>query len=291
MSEFNAYNNINIEDLKDFITIVFVIIDDLYQIAVPKAISQRLHAEKAILSDSEIITICIVGELLAIDSESAWLSYVGENLRDLFPRMCERSRFNRTRRNLVSAIDVIRFRLNMMMPEPEGEVRIADSFPLPVCAFGRARFCKTFSGYGAAYGYCPSKKQTYYGYKVHALCSLSGNTTDFIVTPASADDREVVWELVEQYNRHLYLIGDKGYISRALTLDLNREKGIDLIYMKKRNDTEQYPKSFRRLIFKVRRRIETSFSQMVEQLNVETVKAKSFWGLITRLQTKLRRAL
>ena len=43
----------------------------------------------------------------------------------------------------------------------------------------------------------------------------------------------------------------------------------------------------RQLIFKFRRKIETSFSQLTEQLNIETVRAKSLWGLITRLNTKV----
>ena len=36
----------------------------------------------------------------------------------------------------------------------------------------RDRYCKAFRGHGADYGKCPSKKETYYGYKVHALITL-----------------------------------------------------------------------------------------------------------------------
>jgi len=212
--------------------------------------------------------------------------YVKKNLTNLFPRMCERSRFNRTRRNLVKVIEAIRFRLNAYMDRPDDEIRIIDSFPLPVCEFGRAGFCKSFRTYGANYGVCPSKKQTIYGYKVHALCSTDGYITDFVVAPASMDDKAAVWDLVEQYNRHIYLIGDKGYISPSLLLDLRGEKGIDLIYLKRKNQKNQYPKVFRRLVFKIRRRIETSFSQLSQQLNAEKVMAKSFWGLMSRLHTK-----
>jgi len=38
------------------------------------------------MSDSEIITICIVGELLTIDSDKAWLGFCKKNMRDLFPK-------------------------------------------------------------------------------------------------------------------------------------------------------------------------------------------------------------
>ena len=104
------------------------------------------------MSDSEIITISIIGELMGVDSEKALLSFVVKNLGDWFPRMCERSRFNRTRRNLISVIDAIRLNLNQSIHEFSDELRIVGSFPLSVCAFGRARFCKSFRRYGANYG-------------------------------------------------------------------------------------------------------------------------------------------
>ena len=34
------------------------------------------------------------------------------------------------------------------------------------------------------------KKETYYGYKVHALITLEGYIASFEITPASTDDRE-----------------------------------------------------------------------------------------------------
>ena len=287
MLELNAYGSIPIEDIKELTTTVFVIIDDLYEMAIPTEVKHRLHKEKAILSDSEIITISIIGEMMSNDSEKAWLSYVSKNLKDLFPRMCERSRFNRVRRNLVRVIDYLRFCLNACFDACEGDLRIADSFPLQVCEFGRANFCRSFAGYGASYGVCASKNLTYYGYKAHALCTANGFITDFILTGANADDRDAVWELIETYRRLLWVIGDKGYISARLADELRDEKGVSLIYMKRDNSRDQYPKGFRQFIFKIRRRIETSFSQLAEQFNAETTKAKSLCGLNVRLHTKI----
>lgn len=40
---------------------------------------------------------------------------------------------------------------------------VIDSFPLAVCKLGRARYCRSFRSYGADYGKCPSKKETYFG--------------------------------------------------------------------------------------------------------------------------------
>ena len=39
-----------------------------------------------------------------------------------------------------------------------------DGFPMPVCEFKRAYFSRVFKG-TAAYGYCASKEEKYYGFK------------------------------------------------------------------------------------------------------------------------------
>jgi len=287
MLEFRNNPTTTIEDLKDFVTILYVLIDDLYNENIPEQIKRRRNKDKAILSDSEIITIAVTGEILSMDSEEAWIRFVSRNLRDLFPRMCERSRFNRVRRNLMSYINAISEKLKAYVHVCQEDQRIIDSFPLAVCKFGRAHFCKTFKGYGADYGYCPSKKETYYGYKVHVLCTLNGYVTDFIISPASVDDRAAVFELVESYHQPLVIIGDKGYVDHTLATELQEQHGITLLAMKRNNAKNQYPKPLRQLIFKLRRRIETSFSQLTVQFNMERVFAKSLWGLQSRIITKL----
>lgn len=57
--------------------------------------------------------------------------------------------------------------------------------------------------------------------------------------------------------------------------------------MKRNNCKEAYPKLAKQMIFKIQSRIETTFSQLTQQLNAGVVKAKSFWGLKTRLQAKI----
>lgn len=275
-----------IKDLKDFVTVAYVIIDDIYHKVTPTHIANCCNINTSVMSDSEIITISIVGELLTIDSEKAWFGFCKKNMRDLFPRFCDRTRFNRTRRNLHAVIEEIRKELSKLTGYATEPYRIVDSIPIPVCKFGRATFHRTFKGYGATYGKCPSKKETYLGYKLHMLTTLDGFVTDFVITPANIDDREGVWDLISSYQR-ITLIGDKGYIGADFAADLKSEKGIDLLPIKRKSSNNQFPKAIRQLIFKLRRRIETSASQLAQQLNIEKVLAKSYWGLITRIKTKL----
>lgn len=280
----NDYTTI-IATFEDFILLVYTIIDDLYLQFVPISVSQRRNVNTAKMSDSEIITLSICGELIGIDSENAWYSFVKRNYRHLFPNLCSRTRFNRTRRALLQVTELLRQKLTHAFPIPTSRYFVIDSFPLPVCKFGRARYCRSFRADGANYGKCPSKKETYFGFKVHALITIEGYITAFEITPASVDDREGLRDFAENH-LCLTVLGDKGYTGEQLLEDMQK-KGICLMSLKPSNHKNNWPREIRQIIFRFRRRVETVFSQLSEQLNAEKVLAKSFRGLCTRLQNKI----
>ncbi len=270
---------------EDFILMAYVIVDDLYQTFAPPEVARRRHILDAKLSDSEIITISLCGELAGIDSENACYSFVKKNYRHLFPGLCSRSRFNRTRRALLQTTELLRQKLSSAFMMPYSGFFIVDSFPLAVCKFGRARYCRTFRGFGADYGKCPSKKETYFGYKVHAMATLEGDITAFEITPASTDDREGLRDLVEGKSG-LVVLGDKGYAGETLLEEMSGQ-GVCLMALKRSNSRTDWPRPVRQQIFRLRRRIETVFSQLAGQLNAERMLAKSFQGLCTRLTNKI----
>lgn len=285
MLKFQTNYTTTIQNFEDFILVVFVLIDDLYQTYAPVSVIQRRNVEQAKLSDSEIITISICGELFGIDSEKAWFSFVKKNYKHLFPKLGSRSRFNRTRRALLPITELLREKLLSECSMSYSQYFIIDSFPLKVCKFGRAHFCKTFRCDGADYGKCPSKKETYFGYKVHAMITLEGFITTFEITPASVDDREGLRDLTDGLS-DITILGDKGYVGEHL-LEEQKEQGICLMSLKRSNSKRNWPNSVKQLIFRLRRRVETVFSQLSEQLNAERVLAKSFQGLCTRLVNKI----
>ena len=86
MLELNNYYIQEQKNLTDLFTNVFVIIDDIYNEIIPMSISNRRNINDSKLSDSEIITISIVGELLTIDSEKALFSLLKREYKNLFPK-------------------------------------------------------------------------------------------------------------------------------------------------------------------------------------------------------------
>ena len=71
----NNYTTLT-ENFEDFILLVYVTVYDLYKKVVPNSVSKRRNYQSARLSDSEVITIAVCGELIGIDSEKAWYSFV-----------------------------------------------------------------------------------------------------------------------------------------------------------------------------------------------------------------------
>ena len=277
MLKFQNNNTTLIANFEDFILTVYVVIDDLYhQFAPPEVISRR-HVLDAKLSDLEIITISICGELAGIDSEKAWFSFVKKNYHHLFPNLCSRSRFNRTRRALLQTTELLRQKMSSVFPIPFSQYFVIDSFPLAICKFGRARYCRSFLGYGADYGKCPSKKEPYFGYKVHAMITMEGYITTFEITPPSTDDREGLRDMAEGQSG-LVILGDKGYVGEKPTKEMS-DQGICLMEFKRSNSKANWPKPIRQLIFQLRMRAETVFSQLSEQLHSERVLAKGSQGL------------
>ena len=195
MLKFQNNDTTIIATFEDFILTTYVIIDELYHRFAPSEVKRRRHVLDAKLSDSEIITIALCGELVGIDSENAWFSFVKKNYRHLFPQLCSRSRFNRTRRALMQTTELLRQKMLSTFPLPISPYCIVDNFPLAVC--------KVFRDHGADYGKCPSKKETYFGYKVHALITLEGYITAFEITPVSTDDREGLRDLMDNCSKNM----------------------------------------------------------------------------------------
>ncbi len=216
MLKFQTNDTTTIATFEDFILVVYVIIDNLYHRFASPEVAKRRHVLDTKLSDSEIITICICDELAGVDSENAWYSFVKRNYRHLFSKLCSRSRFNRTRRALVQTTELLRQKIPSVYSLPGSQYYVADSFPPAVCKFGRARYCRSFRWYGADYGRCPSKKETCFGYKVHALVTLEGYIAAFDITAASTDDREGLRGLV-QGRTGIAVPADKGYAGEAFT--------------------------------------------------------------------------
>jgi DDE family transposase len=276
-----------IAQFADLCTYVYVIVDELYQaVAAPHDHRPGPAAE---LSDSEVITLSLVAELVEMDKESRFLAYVRRHHLALFPRLPERSRYNRRRRALTEVTNRIRGALMQLVlarltPE-ERDVCVIDSLPVPVVGFHQARGRHRWYG-EASYGYVASKKLTIFGYKLHVLLTHSGLILDFALAPAHHADGTFTEQLL--LDKHwLTVLGDKAYLHAALQELLAWRNDLVLLTPKRANQREQLPASLTRALNHFRQAIETINSQLTEQFQIERNRAKSVSGLCARIQAKL----
>src|ERR687885_1783887 len=276
-----------IEDFADLCTYVYVIVDELYQLVV--APHDHRPGYRSDFSDSEVITLTLVGELIGLDEETAFLAYVKRNHRALFPQLPERSRYNRRRRALTEATNRIRGAIMQLvlgqLPSEAPELCVVDSLPVPVVGFHQARGRHRWYG-EASYGYVASKKLTIFGYKLHLLVTHSGLILDFVLAPAHHADGALTEQLLMD-KRWLTVLGDKAYLHAALQDLLAWRNDLVLLTPTRANQRRQHPAALTRAINHFRQAIETLNSQLVEQFHVECNKAKSVAGLCARLQAKL----
>lgn len=272
-----------IHDFEDFCTYVFVIVDDILQELAPVL---KRPGPAPDCSDSELITMTLVGECRGWDVETDLLSTMREHT-DLFPCIPSQSRFNRRRRNLMFVINLIRRTLLGWLDLAQDRQCLIDSLPVPVVQFYLVPSSTgDWQAHGARFGKVPSKNQTIFGYKLHLLVTLGGVILDFELAPANATDLAVGFELLSQHT-DLEVLGDKAYISAPKAAELWQGNRLRLHTLPRRNQKRQVPPEVKRLFNAVRQIIETVNGQLSEQFNIETNHAHTFWGLCTRLYSKL----
>jgi hypothetical protein len=276
-----------IQTFEDLCTVMYVLVDEIFLQHV--APLDHRPGPRATFTDSELLTVTIVGELISLDEETTLLSYLRRNHPTLFPLLPDRSRYNRRRRALSEALNTIRRhvldRLLALLPPDERPLCVIDSLPVPVVGFHHARGEHAWRGW-ASYGYNATKKQTFYGFKLHVVTTADGIIVDFALAPAHLTDGTFTAQLLGN-KYHLLALGDKGYIDAPLQADLANMHDVLLLTPKRENQQVQLPQQLTALINHFRQMIETINSQLAGQLQIETNKAKRMSGLVARLQAKL----
>ncbi|MRM94543.1 IS982-like element ISRa1 family transposase [Riemerella anatipestifer] len=237
------------------------------------------------MSDLEVISLNITAEYLSIDSELQLFRKLPNSLINKI----ERSVYNKRKRRLSLQTEQIRQRISMEFNEFE-DIFIVDSMPMKVCENARStrsKICKEQSYSSPTYGYCTSQKLYFYGYKLHAVCSLNGVIKNFDISPASVHDIHYLKDIGEQM-RNCTLIGDRGYLSAKVQIDLFNYANIKLDTPMRSNQKDYIPQFS--LYKKKRKRIETFFSQLCDQFMIKRNYAKTFEGFKTRIISKITAA-
>ncbi len=272
-----------ITDFEDFCIWVFVVVDDIWK---PIAPFFKRPGPKPKCGDSELIAMALIGECRGWHMETELLSCWRE-YRHLFPRIPSQSRFNRRRRNLMQAVNLIRQVILGSLDLSQDNQCLIDSVPIPALQFHLVPSSSgDWKAFGATYGKAITKKQTFFGYRLHLLITMSGLILDFEMTPANSTDLEAGFELLSEHT-DMEVLGDKGYISAEKAAELWEKNRILLRTIPRANQKKQVSPAFKHLHNAIRQLIETVNGQLSGQFAIEKNYAHTFWGLCTRLYSKL----
>jgi len=234
------------------------------------------------LKDIELIAMNLTAEYMSIDSECQLFRVIPMDLKNKI----ERSVYNRRKRKLFFALENIRKELSNKFNEFENYF-VVDSMPLEVVKLSRSKrskICKEEFYTAPNRGFCASQNMQYYGYKIHAVCSVEGVFKSFDISKASVHDIHYLKDVKNQFN-DCVIIGDKGYLSADYQLDLFESKQIKLEVPMRKNQHNYKKQTY--IFRKKRKRIETLFSQLCDQFMIRRNYAKSFQGFKTRILSKL----
>lgn len=237
-------------------------------------------------SDIEVIALSLTAECLSIDSENYLFSKLNKEYRDDFENLISRRQYNDRRKLLFEKTEFVRKSMSERINR-QADIFAIDSMPLEICKISREqrnKMGKESAAHSPDKGYCSSQKKYFYGYKLHSVCSAAGVIQSLDLTKASVHDVHYLKDVKELFSNCM-IIGDKGYIGRQHQINLFESAGIELEVPLRNNQKEQKPTMW--ILKKVRKRIETVFSQLCDQFMMQRNYAKSFTGFKSRILAKV----
>ena len=267
-------------NLDDFIITCFCWIDEMIPMLLKdKRLRARGPAPK--LSESEVITMEVVGSYLGLSQDKELFVYFQRHYEHFFPALkgLHRSTFVRQAANLWAIKERLWCWLRDSMISHDESLSIVDSVPIPVCRFARAPWCVCFRGQ-ASYGKDHADRQTFYGFRLHAQLSWPGLLTRLFLAPANESDGEIVPVLLE--GTCGVVLGDRNYWLPDLQAFL-RTKGIVLQVPFRKAHSPKATAYQSPVLGRVRYLIDTVFGQLTDRCQMKRVWARDLWHLRNRL--------
>jgi len=266
-------------DLDLLLIAVFCAADDL----LPK----RPGNARRIVTDAEVVTLCVAQALMGIPSDPRFLAAARKRLVHLFPQLPDRAGFYKRREGLSDTIEALIAEFAAHSPGSSDEVLLVDSTPVECCRSketvkrgGSSSLDDALSN-AADYGYCASHSRYFYGFRLHTLFAMDGTPRALALTSPKVDEKEVCLQLVARCERQpgqvLTLIGDKNFRGRQFEADLATLHAQ--IHRPRRKD--EPGKGLH--LAPVRQRIESIYWTAKDILTLERHGARTLHGLRTRL--------
>lgn len=183
-----------------------------------------------------------------------------------FPGLLSHSRLVRRIHSVPDhAWTIVFLALRLFLRNKKQETFIVDSFPVKAYENHKSFRARIFSG-KKYHGYAASKKQYFFGIKVHMVVDFDGVPIEFIFTPGSASDVKSLKELPLELPKNSILLGDKAYTNYSFEDILLEIEGIKLLAKRRENLKRQHSPEDNFCLQMQRNYIETVFSSIISRM-------------------------
>ncbi len=266
---------------EDLFVYIFVLIDDAIA---SRAIEIPPRPGPApACSDGELLTIAMVRHLLGRRSESGFLAEVARDWAHLFPCLPHQSEANRRIRWLWGAFEQLRRHLADLLPADDCQQ--IDTSALPVKHTSRVRGPDGWAGpngLAARFGRDAAHAEWFYGFRLAAKTDLGSRIVRaWSIVPAAVNERDAGVDLLEAGPPPRDLLADKGF-NGAVFAAGQAARGTAVLVPPAKGQRKTMPAILQKVIAEWRNRIETSFQEITDQMELARHGAHTFWGLLTR---------
>jgi hypothetical protein len=172
-------------DLDTFFVTVYTLVDDLYR-AELAPLKPAAEGRPTTLSDSEVLTLLLAGQWLG-NAERALYRHAARHWRTYFPRLGDRSSFNRRARELAGVLLRLVPLLAREVDAATAAYEVLDGVPVPLLRRCRGVKHRVF-GDEAGIGRGGSDRDWYYGCELLLAVTDAGAVTGFLLGPPATDD-------------------------------------------------------------------------------------------------------
>jgi hypothetical protein len=260
-------------DLDLLLIAVFCTADDL--------LPRRAKNAKRILTDAEVVTLCVAQAIMGITSDARFLKVARKRLAHLFPLLPNRPGYLKRRQRLSDTIEWLTGVFASQTPGYSDDLVLVDSTPVE-CARSVETTRRSQLADAADYGYCVSHSRYFWGFRLHALFALDGTPRALALTSPKTPERDACLALLQRCPRtgHLYVLGDKGYTGREFE---QAAAELEATIVRPRRKDEPGPAPH---LAPIRQRIESIFQTCKDLLTLERHGARTLDGLGTRIKTR-----
>jgi hypothetical protein len=170
---------------------------------------------------------------------------------------------------------------------PEDDCQQVDTTALPVKHLSGVRGADGWTGPGndlaARFGRDAAHAEWFYGFRLAIKADLGLRVVRaWGIVPAAVNEREVAEDLLEAGPAPRDLLCDKGLNGKAFAA-CQAAHGTAVLVPPARGQRAHMPAILRKIIAEWRNRVETTFKEITDQMELARHGAHTFWGLLTRV--------